>query len=73
MDSWRSDEYDNFRTNLTFAEVWEMLKIEQNEGKRRHITRHTVLGKWHEIKLNMWKDSKDEYEYYLDQNNLSKE
>jgi hypothetical protein len=52
----KSDDYDNFRTGLTFVEVWEMLRIEQREGKRRHITRHTVLGRWHEIKLRMFSD-----------------
>jgi hypothetical protein len=30
----------------------------QSEDYRdwRHVTRHTVLGKWHEIKLKMWDD-----------------
>jgi hypothetical protein len=49
-----SIEYDQFRTDLSFVEIWEMLKIEKNEGKRSHITRHTVLGKWHEIKIKMF-------------------
>ncbi len=54
-----SKEYDQFRTGLSFIEIWEMLKIEQREGKRRHVTRHTILGKWHEIKLRMFADFED--------------
>ena len=42
--------YDALRTGLTFREVRLML------GGRRFITRHTVLGKWHEIKLALWSE-----------------
>lgn len=59
-------DYDAFRTGLTFVEIWEMLKIEQREGKRRHITRHTILGKWHEIKKRMYKEAIEQYERYRD-------
>ena len=62
----KTDEYENFRTGLSFVEVWEMLKIEKMEGKRSQITRHTVLGRWHEIKLRMfgeWQDYCDQFAF----------
>lgn len=55
MIDWRSKEYENFRTGLTFAEVYQELWAEVERGERRHITRATVLGRWHEIKLKMWR------------------
>ena len=44
--------YDQFRTGLTFRDVYYML------WERNRKRRHTVLGKWREIKLAM-------YEQYL--------
>ncbi len=53
--------YDRFRTGLTFTDVRGMLAEEQVDpelrGERKFVTRATVLGRWHEIKLTM-------YEYY---------
>ena len=54
--------YDQFKTGFSYLDILQMLRIEQNEGKRRHITRHTVLGKWHEIKLRMWAEFIEFYE-----------
>lgn len=51
---WKSRDYKRFRTGYDFADIYQILRLEQAEGKRRHITRHTVLGKWHEIKLRMF-------------------
>lgn len=46
--------YDEFRTGLTFRCVFEMLRVEamqkEAQGERMFITRHTVLGRWHQIK-----------------------
>lgn len=46
--------YDEYRTGLTFGAVFQMLKAEANQkweaGERMFITRHTVLGRWHQIK-----------------------
>ncbi|MEW6508398.1 MAG: hypothetical protein AB1432_11690 [Bacteroidota bacterium] len=51
-------EYRDFKTGLTFKEVYSMLKIEQTKKYERgvymFITRHTILGRWHEIKLTMY-------------------
>jgi hypothetical protein len=51
---WQSKQYKEFNTNLTFKEVRDILKVEQMNNQRSHITRHTVLGKWHEIKMTMY-------------------
>ncbi|GIU68260.1 MAG: hypothetical protein KatS3mg001_110 [Candidatus Pacearchaeota archaeon] len=52
--------YSDFRTGLTFRAVYQELKIEQTiaynrEGRRMFITRHTVLGRWREIKKAMYR------------------
>ena len=54
--------YDEFRTGLSFKEVRDMLRYEQ----RPHITRHTVLGKWHEIKLSMYRSYENSIKKDLD-------
>lgn len=55
-----NDDSDNgysvFRTGFTFRDVYQMLWLEVEQNKRRHITRHTVLGKWREIKLKMYEE-----------------
>lgn len=60
--------YDEFRTGLSFRQVYTELKAEQNtlynQGIYMFITRHTVLGRWRQHKLSM-------YEHY--QNELNKE
>lgn len=50
--------YEDFRTGLTFRDVREMLKIEAQQkyerGEYMFVTRATVLGRWHELKLEMF-------------------
>jgi len=50
--------YDDLRTGLTFADVREMLYIEQmivkNRGEYMFVSRATVLGRWYQIKQEMW-------------------
>jgi len=52
--------YKDFRTGLTFRDVRRMLSDENYrnylEGVYRFITRHTVLGRWHQIKEKMYKE-----------------
>lgn len=45
--------YRDMRTGLTFSEVQQMMKTNQ-EGEYRQIRRHSVLGFWHELKLAQW-------------------
>ena len=46
--------YKNYKTGLTFKRVRQMLYQEQtrkiNSGDSMFVTRHTVLGRWHQIK-----------------------
>ena len=46
--------YRRFRVGLTFAGVRRELRAEPD---RRRVTRHTVLGRMHEYKLNHWHES----------------
>lgn len=55
--------YEDFRTGLTFAEVRERLKQEQDaayqRGEYMFVSRSTVLGRMHELKQK-------QYQRYLD-------
>jgi hypothetical protein len=53
--NWRTKEYRQFTTGLTYYEVWQVLRQEKERGERKHVTRHTVLGKWHEMKMAMYR------------------
>ena len=50
--------YKDFRTGLKYRDVYEMLWSYSEDNKDWHpgISRHTVLGKWHEIKLEMYEE-----------------
>ncbi len=53
--------YMEFRTGYDYADIYQMLRLECEAGKRQHVTRHTVLGKWHEIKLRMFEQICEAY------------
>jgi len=59
--NWRNNDFRSFKTGLTYYEVWQVLRQEKEIGKRQHVTRHTVLGKWHEMKLFMFEALQDAY------------
>jgi hypothetical protein len=59
--NWRTKDYGGFRTGLTYYEIWQVLRQEKEAGRRAHITRHTVLGKWHEMKMSMYQALLDSY------------
>lgn len=40
------------RTDRTWRDVRRELRAEQPE--RRHVSRGTILGRWHEIKVALW-------------------
>jgi hypothetical protein len=47
--------YDSFRTGLTFRDVYQMLVSPSDDRSDwRQKSRRTVLGKWHEIKMQLW-------------------
>ena len=48
-------EYRKFRTGFTWREVRDMLWYQDELHPAHHTRRrHSVLGKWREIKLEMW-------------------
>jgi len=59
------EEYQKFRTGLTFKDVRQMLWSYSDDSKDwPQVTRHTVLGKWRELKLAMWEDYKQRSNSY---------
>lgn len=53
-------EYNDFRTGMTFADVRALLWVSNSDPSTwRHKRRHTVLGLWREIKLNLWEQHLD--------------
>ena len=52
--------YTDLRTGLMFAEVKQMLWVDSDDTKLwRYRRRHTVLGLWHALKLDMWEEHLD--------------
>lgn len=54
--------YDRFKTGLTYGDVRLMLQYsEKHRGKHSapHDRRHTVLGFWHELKLQLYEQAVD--------------
>ena len=48
--------YDEFRTGLTYKDVYEMLRVSERHTQKR---RGSVLGFWHELKLQFYEQSVD--------------
>ena len=50
--------YRAFRTGMTYREVWaQFWRTEDDDRTRWHPKRrHTILGRWHEIKKDLWTD-----------------
>ena len=48
--------YDEFKTGLTYADVYEMLKTSTKHSQKR---RASVLGFWHELKLQLYERAVD--------------
>jgi hypothetical protein len=47
--------YNDFRTGFTFADIVAMLwRPEHDPSQWVHKRRNTILGKWHQIKLELW-------------------
>lgn len=47
--------YERFRTGLDYAGVFQMLWSASPDPEHwQHKSRRTVLGRWREIKRNMW-------------------
>lgn len=47
--------YRKFKTGFTYYAVFDLLKdYSEDSGEWRYKRRHTVLGKWRQIKREMW-------------------
>jgi hypothetical protein len=53
------------KTGETFYTVSESLWAEVKDGSRRRKTVHSVLGRWREIKQNIWKQHLRDCEEYV--------
>lgn len=54
-------DYDKFRTGLSFSTVRQMLNTyDQDHSKWKRISRGTVLGFWHEMKLQLYAQATDD-------------
>lgn len=55
LDCLCGETYDKFRTGLTFADVKGMMFTGSEDPKDwRQRRRHSVLGYWHELKIQLW-------------------
>ena len=49
-------KYRDFHTGLRYVDVYcWMMDNETDPSKWRYKRRHTILGKWHQHKMEMWK------------------
>lgn len=49
--------YDDFRTGFTYQDIYGMLwSASDDPSTWRYKRRHTILGLWHQIKKEMWRD-----------------
>jgi hypothetical protein len=52
--------YDAFRTGLTYRDVWEMMRNDDDDSSTwRYKSRGVVLGMWHELKLQLYEQAID--------------
>jgi hypothetical protein len=49
-------KYDDFRTGLSYAEIYNMLKTSTKHKEKR---RGSILGFWHELKLQLYEQAVD--------------
>ncbi len=47
--------YAQFRTGFTFQDIVDMFWVTTNDSTQwKYKRRHAILGRWHQIKLEMW-------------------
>jgi hypothetical protein len=52
--------YGDFRTGETFQSIKDMLWVSSDDSSGwKYKRRHTVLGKWRMLKLELWKQHVD--------------
>lgn len=48
--------YKEFKTGFSFQDIKDMFWVNSDDCKEwKHKRRNTILGRWHEIKLGLWK------------------
>lgn len=53
-------KYRDLKTGFTFADIVSMLWVDDPDPARwRSKRRNSILGFWHEIKLNLWREHCD--------------
>lgn len=65
-------EYDDFRTGETYQSIYmQFWRGSDDPSLWVNKRRHTVLGRWRQVKLSMWDEHlamcQRQYEYELDQ------
>lgn len=56
-------EYDDFRTGETFATIKESMYVSSEDPTRwKYKRRHGVLGRWHDLKQELWRSHIDFHE-----------
>ena len=49
--------YNEFRTGFLYVDIYQMFwEPEHDPSKWKYKRRNTILGRWHQIKLEMWND-----------------
>ena len=57
-------DYDEMRTGLTYSDVYLLFwKGTEDSTQWVNKRRHTILGRWHQIKMEMW----EEHLYFCEQ------
>ena len=52
--------YDSLRTGLTYHDVWSMMADDSEDSSNwRYNKRGTVLGMWHQLKLQFYEQAVD--------------
>ncbi len=55
--------YHQFRTGLTYREVYHMLWSPSDDPKDwRYKSRGVILGFWHQLKMQLWARYQDDFE-----------
>ncbi len=63
--------YRQFKTGLTYRDVYQMLWVHSEDSREwRYKRRATVLGFWHELKLQLWERVQDEKETISERDTL---
>ena len=50
-------QYKDLRTGHTYRDIYVLLWVaSEDSSKWRYKRRHTILGKWHQLKMELWNE-----------------